>query len=34
MLMALLSPGGLNVIVKRFLVPGAVEERDVCFAHV
>jgi len=33
MLMALLSPGGLNVSVKKFLVTGAVEKCDVCYAH-
>jgi hypothetical protein len=33
-LMALLSPGGLKVSVKKFLVTGAVEKRDICLAHV
>ena len=33
MLMALLSPGGLNISVKNFLVTGAVEKGEVCFVH-
>jgi hypothetical protein len=33
-LMALLSPGGLKVSVKKFLVAGAVEKRDIGLAHV
>ena len=32
-LMALLSPDGLNISVRKFLFTGVVEKRDICLAH-